>query len=155
MSDDSVSIVVPDPHYTLFDTTRRDLPAVVVVNDALLAFEHTDIFSWHLEVTLQAMDLADRGMPTSDESKLLFAIGDEIEKSIVGYNALFLARSTWGGFRQLIFRVYDPDVAENALQEMLAEKQARQWEFRMEHDPAWEQSGIYFQLFPSASGHDA
>jgi Family of unknown function (DUF695) len=112
MSDDSVTIVVPEPHYTLFDTSRQDLPAVVVVNNALLAFEHTDIFAWHLEVTLHAVDLIDNGMPAPEESRLLFQIGDEIEKYIVGYNALFLARETWNGFRQLAFRVYDPDVAD-------------------------------------------
>ncbi|MDR7132817.1 hypothetical protein J2X06_000001 [Lysobacter niastensis] len=155
MSEDSVAIVVPDPHYTLFDTSRRDLPAAVVVNDSLLAFEHTDIFAWHLEVTLHAVDLADKGMPTPDESRLLFEIGDEIEKALVGYNALFLARSTWNGLRQLFFRVYDPDVADKALQEMLVQKQVRGWEFRMEHDPQWQQAGPFFQLFPSASGHDA
>ena len=155
MSDEYVSIVVPKPRYTLFDTTRRDLPAVVVVNDALLAFEHTEIFAWHLEVTLHAVNLAEKGMPAPDESRLLFRIGDEIERLIGGYNALFLARSTWGGFRQIAFRVHDPDVADQTLQQLLAQPQIRQWEFRMEHDPAWQQSGMYFQLYPSASGHDA
>lgn len=155
MSDDSVTIVVPEPHYTLFNGTRDGLPEVVVVNDALLAFEHTDIFAWHLEVTLHAADLVDQGMPSPDESSLLFQIGDEIEQAIVGYNALFLARSTWNGFRQLAYRVYDPDVADKALQKLLAKEQTRFWEFRMEHDPSWEQAGFYFQLFPLASGNDA
>jgi len=152
---ESLSIVVPEAHYTLFDTSRGDLPAVVVVNDALLTFQHTDIFAWHLEVTLSAVYLADGGMPTSDESRVLFQIGDEIERSVVGYNALFLARSTSNGLRQIAFRVYDPDVAEQALQNMLAQRQSRPWEFRMDHDPTWERAGIYFQLFSSASGHDA
>ena len=155
MSENTVTIEVPDPHYTLFDTSRGDLPAVVVVNDALLAFEHTDIFAWHLEVTIHANDLAEKGMPTSDESRLLFEIGDQIEKSIGGYNGLFLARSTWNGLREIAFRVYDPDVADRALQEMLSQEQPRYWEFKMEHDPSWQQAGKYFQLFPSASGLDA
>jgi len=155
MSEDSVAILVPEPRYTLFNGSRDDLPEVVVVNEALLAFEHTEIFAWHLEVTLHAVDLADHGMPSPDESKLLFEIGDKIEQTLLGDNALFLARSTWNGFRQLAYRVYDPDVADQALQELLTKDQGRFWEFRMEHDASWEQAGFYFQLFPLASGSDA
>lgn len=155
MSEDSVTIVLPDPHYTLFNGERDSLPEVVVVNDALLAFEHTDIFAWHLEVTLHAVDLADQGMPSPDESKLLFEIGDEIERAILGYNALFLARSTWNGFRELAYRVYDPDAADKILQELLAKEQRRFWEFHMKYDPSWKHAGFYFQLFPLASGNDA
>lgn len=155
MSDDSVTVVVPEPHFTLFDGKRDDLPEVIVVNDALLAFEHTDIFAWHLEVTIHAVDLAERGMPSPDESKLLFTVGDEIEKAIVGYNAIFLARSTWNGFRQLAFRVYDPEVANTTLQELLAREQFRFWEFRMLPDASWQVAAPYFQLFPMASGNDA
>jgi hypothetical protein len=155
MSEDSVTIVVPEPHYTLFHGSRNGMPDIVVVNDALLSFQHTGIFAWHLEITLHAEDLVDQGMPAPDESKLLFEIGDKIEQAIVGYNALFLARSTWNGFRQLAYRVYDPDVADEALQQLLSGDNARFWEFRMDHDPSWAQAGFYFQLFPLASGNDA
>ena len=155
MSEDSVSIVVPEPHYTLFNTSLRDLPAVVVVNGALLAFEHTDIFPWHLEVTLQAEILAEQGMPTSDESKLLFEVGDRIEQAIVGYNAMFLARATWNSIREIHFRVYDPDVAENTLRDLLNSNKDREWEFEMVHDPQWTQAGRFFGLFSSAYGLDA
>jgi hypothetical protein len=117
---DTVRILIPEPHYTLFNTTRSDLPEVIVVNDALLTFVHTDIFPWHLEVTIDAVSLAENGMPTPDESAILFELGDAIEEALVGYNALFLARSTWNGFRQLSFRVHDPEVAHNLLQRLTA-----------------------------------
>ncbi|KRA19921.1 DUF695 domain-containing protein [Lysobacter sp. Root604] len=71
MSADTVTITLPEPVYTLFDTTRQDLPAVVVVNDALLSFQHTDVFAWHLEVTVHAVDLAEQGMPSNEESRIL------------------------------------------------------------------------------------
>src|SRR6218665_1228012 len=40
VTDNYVHIVVPEPHYTLFDSTRNDLPEVIVVNDALLTLQH-------------------------------------------------------------------------------------------------------------------
>ena len=155
MSDDSVTIVVPEPHFTLFNGQRDGLPEVVVVNDALLSFDHTEIFAWHLEVTLHAVDLVDNGMPSPDESLLLFQIGDKIEQSIVGYNGIFLARSTWNGFRQLVFRVYDPEVADATLQALLEGEQNRFWEFKMHHDAEWREAGFYFQLFQLASGNSS
>jgi len=155
MTEESVEVVIPEPNFTLFNGTRDELPEVIVVNGALLAFKHTEIFAWHLEVTLHAVDLADQGMPTPEESKLLFGISDKIEQTIVGYNTIFLARSTWSGFRQIAFRVYDPEVANTKLQELLENENARFWEFEMKYDPDWHQAGFYFQLFPLATGENS
>ena len=156
MKDHFVRVVIPEPHYTLFDSNRNDLPEVIVVNDALLSFLHTEVFPWHLEVNIQAEDLAEKGMPTLEESKLLFEIGNNIESAIEGKNALFLARSTWDGIRQLSFRVHDPEVANDTLQSILAVKpQTRFWEFRMHLDPEWLEAGYIFKLFPLANGADA
>ena len=156
MADNHIRIFLPDPHYTLFDSNRNDLPEVIVVNDALLSFQHSEIFPWHLEVSIQAEELAEEGMPTLEESKLLFEIGDKIESAIEGRNALFLARSTWDGLRQLSSRVHDPELANGTLQSLLADKpHIRPWEFRMHHDPEWQEAGYIFKLFPLANGTDA
>ena len=155
MTDNSVTIEIPEPHFSLFNATREGLPEVIVVNDALLSFQHTDIFAWHLVVTLEAADLVEQRMPSPEESTILFGIGDKIERAVVGYNALFLARSTWNGFRQIAFRVYDPEVANATLQALIKDEQSRPWEFKMQGDPDWSEAGFYFQLFPLASGNDA
>ena len=153
---DTVTISIPEPHYTLFNTTRSDLPAVVVVNSALLSFVHTDIFPWHLEVTIDAVLLAENGMPTPDESAILFELGDSIENALVGYNALFLARSTWNGFRKLSFRVHNPKVANDQLQKIITvETPLRQWDYHMEQDTEWLQAGYLFKLFANTSGLNA
>ena len=57
MSGEKRSLVVPEPHFTLFNAQREGLPEVIVVNDALLTFVHNDIFPWHLRVRLEAKDL--------------------------------------------------------------------------------------------------
>lgn len=150
-----VRIVVPEAHLTLFNATREGLPEVIVVNDALLSFPHSEIFPWYLKVTLEASELIENGMPSPAESKLLFEIGDEIEALVLsgrtdhaGMNALFLARSTWNALRELRFQIHDPEIAHSALQRLLKSREwARAWEYEMLSDPTWERAGYVFQLF--------
>jgi hypothetical protein len=70
-----------------------------------------------------------------------------------GKNALFLARSTWNGLRTLYFQVHDPEVANEALQAILAEDPpARMWHFAMQHDPKWIKASQIFHQLARASG---
>ena len=156
-----VRIVVPEPHYTLFKTTRDGLPEVVSVNDAVVAFAHVEIFPWHLRITIEAHDLAQDRMPASDESELLFDIADAIEEVVVAgrtgqgrQNALFLARSTWNGTRELRFQVHDPAIANAALKQLIAGREwPRHWDYEMTEDAAWRHAAFVFQLFAQADGH--
>jgi hypothetical protein len=159
---DTVAVELPEDHFTLFDTTRDELPEVIVVNDALRRFEHPEIFPWHLRIRIEARDLAENGMPTPEESKVLFEIGDRIEMQVLGgrtnngaRNALFLARSTWNELRELYFRIHDPEITDAVLRLVVSEDCARQWEYRMTHDPQWQEAGHIFRLFPLANGADA
>jgi hypothetical protein len=158
-----VSIDLPEDHYTLFNATRDELPEVICVNDALLSFVHTNIFPWHLRVRLDAKALAENGMPTPEESKLLFEMGDRIEEVVLegrtsfgARNALFLARSTWNALRELYYCVHDPEITHAALQVLLdAGHHKRYWEYKMSHDPEWSEAGWIFRLFPIANGANA
>ncbi len=53
MSDERVKLGLPEPVYQLFRTSREKLPEIAVVNEALLSFEHTEIFPWHLFVQIK------------------------------------------------------------------------------------------------------
>jgi hypothetical protein len=44
MDDDTATIEYPEPLYSLFETSRDGLPAVVVVNAALREFLHRELF---------------------------------------------------------------------------------------------------------------
>jgi hypothetical protein len=99
-------------------------------------------------------------MPTSEESEILFRVGDRIEAAVVsgrtdrgGKNALFLARSTWNGLREIYFRVHDPDIAHAALQRLIAQAhREREWEYHMAEDAQWQEAGQLFRLYPMAKG---
>ena len=154
---------MPEPHFTLFDVQRDGMPEVIVVNDALLAFPHHELFPWHLRVRIEAIEIIENGMPSPAESQILFEIGDAIETAVLNgrtqqgaKNSLFLARSTWNELRELLFQVHDPEIANAALQELLGSKQwQRSWEFRMREDPQWKEAAYVFALFPMADGNDA
>jgi|SRR5687767_2613492 len=157
MSASRITIEYPEPDYSLFDTSRDDLPAVVVVNAALRGFAHRDLFPWHLSVLITPHAMAEHGMPTREECVVLDAVDEEIEAVVTGdRNALFLARETWNGRRQLLFRVHDPEVADGSLQQLISRgSQQREWEFQMEHDATWSFGEPYFSLLVRAGGADA
>jgi len=155
MSGEVRALIVPEAHYTLFDAEREGLPEVIVVNDALLRFPHNDIFPWHLRITIDATGLAENGMPTPQESVILFDVGYELERNVLegltangARNVLFLARSTWNGLRELYFMVHDPEITHQSLQALLvSRKWTREWEYSMSEDRAWDKAGYMFQLF--------
>jgi len=158
-----VQVDLPEDHYTLFNAARDGLPEVICVNDALLSFVHINPSPWHLRVRLDAKELADNGMPTPEESKLLFEMGDRIEAIVLGgrtsfgaRNAIFLARSTWNELRELYYCVHDPEITHAALRALLdSGHHQRYWEYKMSHDPEWAEAGWIFRLFPIAKGADA
>jgi Family of unknown function (DUF695) len=158
MTGKTVNIEIPEAYFTLFDAKRGGLPEVIVANDALLAFPHAELFPWHLRVCLEVEETVQNGMPSPAESKLLFGIGDAIEAVVLdgctqlgAKNALFLARSTWNGVRELelLFQVHDPEIADAALRQLLESRSwPREWEYRMHEDAQWKEAGYVFAPIP-------
>jgi hypothetical protein len=158
--DEIVRAQIPEAHYTLFNATREGLPEVIVVNDAMLTFQHPAVFPWHLRIRLEVGEIAENGMPTPEESRLLFRVGDQLEDLVLSgrtnhgaRNGLFLARSTWNELRELTFQVHDPQIVDAALKGLIAQGASeRPWEYRMTHDPTWQEAGYVFRLYPMANG---
>lgn len=126
-------------HYTLINTSRGRDPAVVVVNSALRAFKNRDAFSWHLKLNITCEGVGENGMPTNHEVEILNQLEEEISQALqVKENSLFLARITCRGTRDLLYRAHDPEIANEALQKLIAANtQSREWEYRIEEDPDW------------------
>ncbi len=139
------------------------MPAVVVVNSALLDFPNPEIFPWCLSIKITYSDLAKNEMPTAKEQELLNKVSDKIEistlesKSILGSdNALFVARSTWAGVRELVFQVHDPKSAHHTLQKLVErEEWPLDWAYEIQRDPEWSEARVFMQLFTSANGAES
>ncbi|TFZ43551.1 DUF695 domain-containing protein [Stenotrophomonas maltophilia] len=129
----------PAPFYALINTTLGEAPAVVVVNTALRSFAGRDAFPWHLRIGITCRELGDNGMPTPEELEVVTRLEGLFESSFeADGNAVFLARITARGERVLLYRVDDPEQANDHLQQLLASPvQLREWEFQMEYDRDW------------------
>jgi hypothetical protein len=131
---------IPTPHYTLIETSRGNAPAIVVVNSALRTFDQRDCFAWHLSINITCNHLGEKGMPTTEEGQVLYQLEDEISNYLLKENnAVFLARITCQGQRELTYRVHDPELANEQLEALVTTHSSlREWEYRMEQDPHWE-----------------
>jgi len=58
-------------------------------------------------------------------------------------NAALLARITWNGARQLVYRVNDPEIANAFLTRLFEEDPQRAMDYRMEPDPEWQLAETY------------
>lgn len=136
-------VIIPDEEYSLINFKGEELPGVAVINSALIEFEPKEVFSWHLSIILECNDIVDNGMPSREEEEIVYNYGILLDKLIKGSNptqpnALFLARITWNRTRQLIWRVFDPEISNADLQKIISEKShVRDFEYRMEHDQDW------------------
>lgn len=145
-------VVIPDEVFGILEWQEDDLPAIGVVNQAIAGFEPKVVFGWHLSIIVDCADQAENGMPTMAEVAVLDGIGDEFDIHLkADGNALFLARITWGGTRQFLYRVYDPEVADAYLAGLIeADANVRPFEYRMERDDDWALAEPY--LRPWAGG---
>jgi hypothetical protein len=127
------------PYYTLINTSRGDDPAVVVVNSALRQFRERERFPWNLRIEIQCRDLLKKGMPTREESLVLQELEESISDALqLQDNAIFAARITCAGRRELLFRIHDPELANDQLQKLTNNQNPRrEWEYKMEEDHDW------------------
>jgi hypothetical protein len=140
-------VVIPEEVFGILQWEEEGLPAICVVNQALANFEPKVVFGWHLSMIIDSQEDAGNGMPMPHEKEVLDHFGDDLDKHLkANGTALFLARITWNGTRQLLYRVYDPEAANDYLMGIIkAKSQMRPFEFRMEHDEAWKYARYFLK----------
>ena len=145
-------VIIPDEMYTIVEYKRDNLPAIMVINSALIDFEPKEVFLWNLSILIQFNELADNGMPAKNETDLIESFENYLFDNLKGDkkkpNALFFARITWNGTREIIYQVYDPEIANNLLQNIINDKKyPREFDYRMEADEEWKLNKVYVDLF--------
>lgn len=137
--------VIPEEVHTVLEFRQHDLPGFATVNTALREFEPKVAFSWHLSLLLQCVDLIDNRLPSPDEQELLYKFEDGLDPLLkADGNALFLARVTHDGLRELIWRIHEPEAANAVIQKILrAKDRPRPIDYRMEEDPQWQKASWY------------
>ena len=83
-------------------------------------------------------------MPSKKEQELLDKFGQTLDDNIKGQdkekpNAIFLARITWNKTRELIWRVYDPDLIHKYLRQIITDDSSpRPFDYRIDPDKDWK-----------------
>jgi hypothetical protein len=136
-------VVIPQPNWVVVRFRQEDHPGVALVNRALAQFEPREVFAWHLSIMIRVKEQIGQGMPSEKEVKVLEAFEDSLAPQLgmtntTSPNGLPLARITWNGTREVIFRIHDPQAANHALLEIIRNKShPRPFDYRMDNDPAW------------------
>ena len=141
-------IVIPDESLTIGNFEEDDLPGIVAINKGLLAFEHRALFPWQLSVIIDFAESSDTGMPSVEEREIVDVFGDELGAEFRGAdeepNGLFLARVTWNGTRQLLYRLHEPESVHEGLQRRIQDKDhPREFDYQIEADPDWKLASWY------------
>lgn len=137
-------VIVPDQTWRLVEYQQENLPGIAAINEQLAAFEPKIVFAWHLSCVLRFEDLVGNGMPSRAECQVIEPFCDVLDSTFKGDdpekpNALFLARITWNGTRELVYRVYQPEPIHQALTQFIeAEFHPRHFDYRIAHDPDWK-----------------
>lgn len=136
-------VIIPEEHYSILNFEDEGLPGVAVVNTALRDFEGKIVFDWNLSLIIELEDIIENGMPSKKEVEIVDSFGDKLDNIIKGPdkekpNALFLARITWNKTRRLIWRVFDPEIADTILQGIISKGDSpREFDYQMEQDTEW------------------
>jgi hypothetical protein len=138
-------IIIPDEVHRLIEFRQRDLPGFATVNCALQMFKFKAAYPWHLSVLIKCANLVEHRLPSPQEQSVLYRFEDQIGALIKeNGNALFLARVTHNAYRELMWRVRLPDVANSMIQEIILGKNyPREFDYRIEEDPEWEKASWY------------
>lgn len=137
-------VVIPDEKYSVIEFEQEACPGVAFVNIGLRGFEPKVVFAWHLSIMIDFEGLIENGMPSKKERAVIDEFEDRLDPLLKGEdfekpNAIFLARITWNKTRELIWRIYDAEVANGILQSIIDQNQCpRQFDYRIDHDVEWK-----------------
>ncbi|RZJ47958.1 MAG: DUF695 domain-containing protein [Flavobacterium sp.] len=137
-------VLIPEEEYQIIEFKQENLPGVGVINLSLIDFEPKEVFSWHCSIMLNFENFIENGMPTNNDVLIAEKFEDFLSEKIKGDdkekpNALFLGRITWKETRELIWRVYNPKIVNEFLEEIIEKKKhSFQFDYRIENDEEWK-----------------
>lgn len=137
-------VVIPDAKYSIIEFVQDGFPGVGFVNISLRDFEAKAVFAWHLSIMIDFEGLIENGMPSKKEREIIDEFERRLDLLLKGPdpnkpNALFLARITWNETRELMWRIYGPEAANQALQTIINQNQSsREFDYRIDCDEKWE-----------------
>ena len=91
-------------------------PAVIAVDASLDEARRSKIRPWYLSIIVECKDVGPKKLPTPEGVTVLESEERDFEQRLCAEgNARLLALLTWNGTRQLLYRVRDPELANDAI----------------------------------------
>lgn len=115
------------------------------INRALVEFSPKVVFRWHASVLIEPEDSGTSGALNDTDPNALQAFQRHLDGAVKGPsaekpNALFLGRIAWDETLELIYRVYDPEVANSAIERLSIQPhrpEGYSLDWRLDDDPEW------------------
>lgn len=136
-----VRVQIPSVSLVGITFRQQDVMGCGVLNVSLKSLNEREVFRWHLSLMIEASDDSEDSAKRLDAS-VASGFGEVLTELMTADsdtpNALFVGRLTWRGTCELIYRVHDPEVANDTLS-MLVDAKDIPWPFtyRMDDDPSW------------------
>ncbi len=136
---EKVTIKLPSDDYSIIEFSQDEKPGMMTVNSALKDFDSKHPFAWHLSVLVLLGETIKDNMPSQVEQQAMVDFEKKLDKVIrQDGNALYLATITQDGHCEMIWRVYNPEIANDYLHELIeSEDHSRPFEFTLEQDITW------------------
>ncbi len=137
-------VIIPDENYQILKFNQDELPGIAVINKSLVNFEPKEVFNWHCSVMVHFNQLIENGMPDLTDRTTVEEFEDWLDDEIKGENkekpnALFLGRITWNKTRELIWRIYQPEVTNTILNKLIETKDYElPFDYRIDQDNEWK-----------------
>ncbi|ROS01396.1 uncharacterized protein DUF695 [Sinobacterium caligoides] len=147
----NTKFVVPESSYTVVQREDEGAKVYAAVNTSLASIDKAErqLFGWQLSIILDLQTEDAQGMTLDSESKEIEPFCQQLETDLrAGGNAMPLARITWRKTRELLFRVYNPAMADKLIQQLIeAEENPRPFSYTIDPDMEWEMAEDYLKQF--------
>lgn len=149
--DKDVRVIIPKEDFLIIEFKNNNMPGIAVVNVALKDSKLKEVFSWNCSILIALEDVDENGMPSKEELKILEEFERYLNSNIIGedtqkQNAVFFCRDTCDSTRQLIWKVYDPKIANQFLENLIEQNNyPLEFDYRIEEDKNWKITEWYLK----------
>lgn len=147
----SSKFVVPTPAYTVIQREDEGAQVYAAVNTPLAGLngDQRKLFGWQLSLILDLETEDENGLTLDHEVKEIEPFCQQVDSELrLGGNAIPLARITWKKTRELLFRVYNPAIADEQIKTLIgSESNPRPFSYTIDPDETWKMAEDYLKQF--------
>ena len=146
-----IKVLIPDENYQIIEFNQEEKYGIAFINTALQSNELKEVFCWNCSILLELENTTENGMPLEDDFIILDDFEDYLDGNVKGENkekpnALFFGRITWNSTRQLIWKVFNPEITNDFLEKLIeSENYPFEFDYRIEEDEDWQLTKWYYE----------